>query len=383
MSKHAREQEAALSTLGEILDETRGRDRRVFLKRLGQVAAGSALLTSFSGVISSVRAQARTITTMNWGGSFQEAMVAAFFGPFEKNTGVKTNYLTPYNFAKLVAAHRARAQEVDALTLSSLDMLRGHELGMFSPLDWSKIDKSKLSEHQYTTIPNTIASMTLSDVIVYNTKKWPGAEHPRSWADFWDVKKFPGPRALERQANKTLPIALMADGLSPKDPKFYPLDADRAFKKLNEIKPYIKTWFTTGAQQQQMIENGEVDVLLMWNGRAADSILKNKAPYAIEWNQALYTGIGQGWAILTGAKNPDDAHKLLDLVGRAEPQAAFARLMFYGPANLKAYEFLDPVTGKLMPSHPDNVKVAHQYDYRWLNANLDEITRKFEAWLTA
>jgi putative spermidine/putrescine transport system substrate-binding protein len=383
MRNEDREKERALRLLGEILQETRGLDRRAFIKRLGHVTAGSALLGSFFGMATRAGAQARTLTTMNWGGAFQEAMIAAFFGPFEKNSGVKTNYLTPYNFAKLVAAHQAKNQEVDSLTLASYDMLRGSELGMFAPLDWSRIDRSKLSEHQYTTLPNTIASMTLSDVLVYNNKKWPGAEHPKTWADFWDIKRFPGPRSLERLGIKSLPIALMADGMNPKDPRFYPLDMERAFRKLNEIKPHIRTWYTTGAQQQQMIENGEVDLLLMWNGRATDSILKNKAPYEIVWNQALYTGILQGWALLTGARNPDDAYRLLDFVGRAEPQAAFARLIYYGPANLKAYDFLEPAVGRLMPSHPDNTRVAHEYDYRWLTRNLDEITRRFEAWITA
>ncbi len=384
MRHHEKDKELALSLLREALDETRGLDRRAFVKKLGQVAAGSAILGSFMGMAGSAGAQTRTLTTMNWGGSFQEAMVGAFISPFEKNNpAIKVQYLTPYNFAKLVAAHQAKAQEVDTLTLASVDMLRAQEAGMFQPLDWSKIDKTKLSEQQYTTLPNTISSLTLSDVMVFNKKKWPSGNHPKSWADFWDVKKFPGPRALERQANKAIPIALMADGMDPKDPKFYPLDVYRAFKKLNEIKPHIKKWFTQGGEQQQMIENEEVDLLLMWNGRAADSILKNKVSYEIVWNQALYTGILQGWAILTGAKNPDDAHKLLDFVGRAEPQAAFARLIYYGPANLKAYDLLEPAFGKLMPSHPDNVKVAHQYDYRWLSTNLTEITRKFEAWLTA
>lgn len=384
MRNEDKAKDQALSLLREALDETRGLDRRAFVKKLGQVAAGSAILTSFMGAANTAGAQTRTLTTMNWGGSFQDSMISAFIAPFEKNNpAIKVQYLTPYNFAKLVAAHQARAQEVDTLTLASIDMLRASEAGMFAPLDWSKIDKSKLSEQQYSTLPNTVSSMTLSDVLVYNKKKWPGADYPKSWADFWDVKKFPGPRALERQANKALPIALMADGMNPKDPKFYPLDVDRAFKKLNEIKPHIKKWYTQGGEQQQMIENEEVDLLLMWNGRAADTILKNKVNYEIVWNQALYTGILQGWAILSGAKNPDDAHKLLDFVGRAEPQAAFAKLIYYGPANLKAYDLLDPAFGRLMPSHPDNVKVAHQYDYRWLSGNLTEITKKFEAWLTA
>ena len=49
------------------------------------------------------------------------------------------------------------------------------------------------------------------------------------------MKKFPGRRALRNHPIATLEAALMADGVAPD--KLYPLDVDRAFKKLEEIKP--------------------------------------------------------------------------------------------------------------------------------------------------
>ena len=66
------------------------------------------------------------------------------------------------------------------------------------------------------------------------------ARAPASWADFWDVKKFPGKRALRKGPKYTLEFALMADGVAPKD--VYKVLAgkdgqDRAFKKLDELKP--------------------------------------------------------------------------------------------------------------------------------------------------
>ena len=62
---------------------------------------------------------------------------------------------------------------------------------------------------------NAVGVHTLSHVICYNKKKWPGEHHPKSWADFWDVKKFPGTRGLRRSAKYTLEIALLADGVAP------------------------------------------------------------------------------------------------------------------------------------------------------------------------
>jgi len=45
----------------------------------------------------------------------------------------------------------------------------------------------------------------------------PAARSARSWADFWDIRKFPGKRGLRHSAKYTLEIALLADGRRTKD----------------------------------------------------------------------------------------------------------------------------------------------------------------------
>ncbi len=88
-------------------------------------------------------------------------------------------------------------------------------------------------------------------------------------ADFWDVRRFPGNRGLcISDSPRTLIFALLADGV-PRE-KLYPLDLDRAFKKLDEIKPHIKVWWREGNQSQQLIRDGEVDMMSIWNARATE-----------------------------------------------------------------------------------------------------------------
>ena len=49
-------------------------------------------------------------------------------------------------------------------------------------------------------------------VLTYNTKKW-GGMVPQTWADVWDVKKFPGKRAFRLEPDGQFEAALMADGV--------------------------------------------------------------------------------------------------------------------------------------------------------------------------
>ena len=57
-----------------------------------------------------------------------------------------------------------------------------------------------------------ILGYSLGTNIVYRTDKFPNGG-PQSWADFWDVKKFPGPRCLFDRSFTCLAFALLADGV--------------------------------------------------------------------------------------------------------------------------------------------------------------------------
>lgn len=88
-----------------------------------------------------------------------------------------------------------------------------------------------------------------------------------SWAEFWDVEKFPGKRALPNYPTYTLPIALLADGVKPED--LYPLDLDRAFASLEKIKGHVSVWWDAGAQPPQLLKDNEVQYAVAWSGRVA------------------------------------------------------------------------------------------------------------------
>jgi putative spermidine/putrescine transport system substrate-binding protein len=366
----------ACALLREVLLETRGFDRRKFLRVLGKVAAGSALTAPLAAL--SAFAETKPITYFTYGGAWKQAIMAAFGEPFTKKTGIPVQYQEPYNFAKMRAMHEAHAQQIDAVTVSGTEVIIASRLGMITPLDWSLIDKSALADVQVTR-PNVIGGASQSMNVCYSTKKWPGDDHPKSWADFWNVEKFPGRRSLRRDPVWTVEVAVKADGV--KDSEFYPIDVDRAFRSLDRIKPHIKTWWSDNSQSQQLMEQDEVDIIHMTNGRATQSILDHKAAFALVWNEATYSGHGEGWIVPTGCPNPIGGMKWLDIVGRAEYQAVFSRLLYYAPQNPNAIPLLDDKIARLMPSHPDNEKVAHVMNFNWWADNQATVQRRFEQWL--
>jgi putative spermidine/putrescine transport system substrate-binding protein len=82
-----------------------------------------------------------------------------------------------------------------------------------------------------------------------------------------------------------------------------------------------------------------------------------------------------------GCPNPKGAMKFLDIVGRAEYQAVFARLIYYAPQNPKALDLLEPAIARLMPTYPENERLAHIINFDWWADNLPMMQRRFQQWL--
>jgi putative spermidine/putrescine transport system substrate-binding protein len=371
--------EAACARLRDLLLGTHGLDRRGFLYALARSAAGSALLSPLAAVAArAATADAQPVTYFTYGGAWKKAIAAAFFDPFAKKTGIAVQYQEPYTFAKLRAMHEAKAQQIDIAGLNGMDVYIAARLKMITPVDWNVVDKSALDPRQLHA-ENAIGCSSQSMNVCYSRKKWPGEPHPNSWADFWDVDRFPGRRALRRDAVWTMEAAAKADGI--KDDAFYPLDVERVFRSLDRIKPHIKVWWSDNSQAQQLMEQEEVDLIYMTNGRATQSILEHKAPFEMIWNEAIYAGYAEGWIVPVGCPNPSGGMKVLDFVGRPEYEAVFARALYYAPQNPKAIDLLDPALARLMPSYPANERLAHTINYRWWADNNARLERRFEQWL--
>ena len=90
-------------------------------------------------------------------------------------------------------------------------------------------------------------------------------------------------------------------------------------------------------------------------------------------------GNRQGWVVPVGSPNPKGAMKFIDFVSRAEPQAVFARLMYYAPQNLKAFDLLEPEIAKQLPSIRPNFRIAHVMNNEWWSDNYAQVPAAWSA----
>ncbi len=344
-------------------------DRREMLGALSATLLSASVL----GVRSAYASQ--TLTVSDSGGPFTIAFGEAYVKPFAKETGTRVSHVAHSAFptALIKAMVETKSFDRDVLLAGlAVDEELGPK-GMLEPIEWTDGDMADLMP--IAKRPTWMGNDVFATVLCYRKDKF-GSTGPKTWADFWDVAKFPGRRALAKRPIDTLEQALLADGVAPD--RLYPLDLDRAFAKLDKIKPHIAVWWTGGAQTTQLLESGEVDLIPTWNARAQVLVDAGK-PVHIEWNQGLYSV--EGWCIPKGTPRAALANRFVRFCANPQRQAEFTRHLAYGPTNPKAYAFIPPERARHLPTAPDNLKLMTPSNTEWWGANKEKVTERFEAWL--
>ena len=227
--------------------------------------------------------------------------------------------------------------------------------------------------------PCGVPAMLWAKVLSYDSKRLP--DGPKSWADFWDTKRWPGKRALRKQAKQTLEIALMADGVPAAE--VYKLLAtkagqDRAFAKLDQIKKDVQ-WWEAGAQPIEWLASGAVVMASAYNGRI-DAANKEGRSLAMVWKNQVYGPTD--WVVVKGSPNKAKALALIDYMSAPAQQKLFAETIPYGPANPKAQALLSKAVLDKLPNAPQNIDQPLLQNTAFWADHLDELQQRFAKWVS-
>ncbi|MGE5536161.1 MAG: ABC transporter substrate-binding protein, partial [Acidobacteriota bacterium] len=265
--------------------------------------------------------------------------------------------------------------EWDVANVNTLEVGRGAKEGLWEKIDWSVVDPKVAGP--VGKLEYGVPFIGFSIGLAYSTKKYPTPDvAPKSWADFWDVKKFPGPRALENRVRYQLEFALLADGVAPD--KLYPLDVDRAFRKLDQIKPHIVVWAKPPVQPIELIVSGEVVMASALNNEVANAQLRG-APIAMQFNGSLY--LTNAWTVLKGTPYRAEAMQFLKAVTQPEHEAKLAELTYFGPLNPDALPLIKPEVRRNLPTDPDNLRHSIQLNNEWWAAHEAALIERWNKWL--
>ena len=323
------------------------------------------ILTLSAAIIAtSALAEDKSVTIASWGGSYQEAQSKALFEPAAKNTGIEVKQETYGGMSDVRLQVSSGQVTLDIVASGSGSAARAAAEGLLEPLDYDIINVSTFYPTLYSE--HCVGGDVFSTVYAWNTDTY-GEDGPQSWADFWDIEKFPGKRAYRGKVSGALEPALLADGVAPEE--VYEVlgseeGIERALDKIRELRPHIDVFWTSGAQHAQLMKDGEVDMTTGWNGRF-DNAAKDGANVKYSFNQALLDY--DCFAIPKGAPNKDTAMAFLAEISKAEYQDDLPKYITYGPTNKVAYEtgVIDAATAAELPSSPENAALQLPVSLAW------------------
>ncbi len=356
------------------------------MKRRWVVAGAVAIAVCGVGAVFFSREKSPAVlTVLTFGGSFEAAQRAAFYDPFERATGhkiVTSLYHGEYEPIKtaIVSARRSKTPPpFDIVDVEGTAFRRGIQDGLFQKIDQDRLDKKDLLPE--TVTPYGVATDYYAVSLGWNANRFPaGGPQPQSWADFWDVERFPGPRALKLDAKFTLEIALLADGVPAEE--IYSgdaLDLDRAFRSLDRIRPYVTVWWTDGQEPIEMLSRGEVVLAAAFGERLYGALNGGHAPIGMTWKNGIVDK--EYWAVPRGDVKVGAAMDFIEFASRAEPQAVLAAALASGPVNRKVLDSLPAERSRDLMTAPENLKTELRLDPEYWSVNEEAVRERFDRWL--
>ncbi len=352
------------------------------------------LATTAALALTAGAALAQQVNVLSWGGAYGKSHVEAYAKPFEAKTGIKVVMSDADNPATPIKAQvEAGNVSVDVASVEYADALRLCDEGMLEPIDPAILepgaDGTPATED---FIPGAVsecfvATDVFSTVLAFDTSKYPDGG-PTRLADFFDLDKFPGKRAMRKSPKVNLEMALMADGVAPADVYKVlstPEGVDRAFAKLDTIKKNV-VWWEAGAQPPQLLADGEVALAIAYNGRIFNAAVTEGKPFKIVWDGQVYEL--EGWVIPKGAPNLEAAKSFVAFSTGSAPQAKAAEWISYGPPRKSASALVgvfqeDGKTQMLphLPTAEANLTNALASDLDFWVDHDGQLNERFNAWL--
>src|SRR5258707_4976640 len=207
--------------------------RRQFLHSAGRLALGAGAVTALGKLFGNPYALAAdavalpeitsiperlkgkgVVRVSSYGGAFQDAQRKAYFEPFERLSGIKVVESQGPDIVKVKAMIDTNNVEYDVGEFDRAGVINLTKKGDYwEEIDYGLIDVNNIDnafQFKYS-----LGMLPYAQTYAWRTDVFKDAK-PASWADFWDTKKFPGPRTMPAGSGGLTPFleaAVLAAGV--------------------------------------------------------------------------------------------------------------------------------------------------------------------------
>jgi putative spermidine/putrescine transport system substrate-binding protein len=309
--------------------------------------------------------------------SFQRAIQSAYVQPFTAMTGIPVQQLVwDGGIDTLRAKTKAADDRWDIVVVDPDELAVACAEGLLEKLDWPAVGGKDHYQAQAFSECGLGAAVSTT-VLAWDKDKLsvtPG------WPDFWDVAKYPGKRGLRKGVRGNLEFALMADGVAAADvykTLSAPEGVDRAFRKLDQLKPYIQ-WWSTEAEAGRILASGDVRMTTAPSDQIAMLSLRDHRNFGLQFAASLFEV--ESWAIAKGSPSLKTAEQFLYLAGLTSLEVRLMQRSGAGALAKGIHDAAQPELNALSPSAGANLAAGLRIDAAFWHDNLPKLRQRFDAW---
>lgn len=310
----------------------------------------------------------KSIRLIDTGGTTGESIEAAYIRPFTEKSGVRVIREAPASLGKLRAMVESGRITAAVFELGSSTMAQARELDLLEKLDWGAIAPEPMfpeTRHDYG-----MGYQYFSTIMVWRA----GVPAPQRWADFFDVQRFPGKRCMSALPHYTLAFALLADGVDMAS--LFPLDVDRAMRKLDSIKRHVSVWWKAGTQPLQLLKDNEVQYAVAWSAG-----INREPEIRATFSQGMYD---IAWLTVPRGQDPATkslAMKFLHEVSVAKNQQVAAGILPLSGNSPELEALVGAAKFQSFPTAAKNLQVQFRQNADWWQKNGAEVNKIWSQFL--
>ena len=334
------------------------------------------------------------LTVATWSGPYSRAQANAMFRTYGEAKSYDVRIaLYDGGLNELRQMVAGGHYEWDVMDFELPDAIAACRLGLLEHIDAASLpagaDGSPAAKDfvKNAVGPCWAGSVVYSQVIAYAPQRY-GAARPQTAADFFDLKRFPGPRALRRGAKFNLELALLADGMRPADvydALLTPVGIDRALAKLSTIKGSL-IWWNNSTDAIAMLNDGRAAFATVLDGDVYDAAQHHR-DVGVIWDDQLYEL--DVFGVPKGNPRKDVAMDFVRFATAPQQLAGVASWVPYGPARRSALPLIgkNPELGTDMtpslPTVPAHFATAFAVDDEWWQLHGADIDPRWDMWVAS
>jgi putative spermidine/putrescine transport system substrate-binding protein len=128
-----------------------------------------------------------------------------------------------------------------------------------------------------------------------------------------------------------------------------------------------------------LLASGEVVMTAAYNGRISGINKTEGKNFKVVWPGSLYAI--DSWVILKGSPNKDQAMDFIAFASLPENQVKLPEYIAYGLPNNEAAAKVPAAAQKELPTAPENLSGAAPLNAEFWVDNIEELNKRFNAWL--